>query len=98
MALHNYEARSAEEISLKKGDIVTVVSRDTTRGWWRGEINGNVGKFPSNYCIFVEDSKEQTQPVPLLRVKALYKFHARKETELSFNKGDVIYVLKQHKR
>jgi uncharacterized protein YgiM (DUF1202 family) len=98
MALHNYEARSAEEIALKKGDIITVLSRDTTRGWWTGEVNGNIGKFPSSFCIFVEDStKGQIQSTPQLKVKALYDFHARKESELTFNKGDVITVYKQHK-
>jgi hypothetical protein len=30
------------------GDIITLISKDE-EAWWRGNLNGSVGVFPSNY-------------------------------------------------
>ena len=112
MALHNYTARSDKEISLKKGDIVTLISREAKHGWWKGSVNGKIGKFPSNYCVFIElETAQPSQPVttqtspprrtitekPVVKVITLFPFTKRKEGEISFGKGETITVLKQNK-
>lgn len=43
---YDYEAQAPDELELKKGDVVTVLSKD--EGWWTGEIKGRVGVFPEN--------------------------------------------------
>jgi len=47
-ATHNYDAADADELPLKKGDLITVYE-EIDEGWWKGELNGRVGLFPSNF-------------------------------------------------
>lgn len=45
---YNYEAQQADELSLVKGGTVIVMEKSSD-GWWKGEHNGLIGWFPSNY-------------------------------------------------
>lgn len=47
-ALHDYAGQHAEDLSFSAGDWITVHERDDS-GWWKGEINGLIGYFPSNF-------------------------------------------------
>ncbi|XP_069500578.1 mitogen-activated protein kinase kinase kinase 10 [Ambystoma mexicanum] len=51
----DYEATAEEELTLRRGDIVEVLSKDACvsgdEGWWTGKIKGKVGIFPSNYVV-----------------------------------------------
>src|SRR5690606_9540360 len=47
-AEHHCEARNQGELSFKKGDIITVFSKDDS-GWWKGSLGGVQGLFPSNF-------------------------------------------------
>ncbi|ORY03015.1 BAR-domain-containing protein [Basidiobolus meristosporus CBS 931.73] len=66
--LYGFDGESNDELSIRKGDIVTVLD-EIDDGWWVGEIVDNSGKrvgiFPSNYVeeIFVE-SNQQHPPLP----------------------------------
>ncbi|XP_048092012.1 LOW QUALITY PROTEIN: mitogen-activated protein kinase kinase kinase 11 [Alosa alosa] len=55
-ALFDYEASGKDELTLRKGDLVEVLSRDSEisgdEGWWAGKVNNKVGIFPSNYVSF----------------------------------------------
>lgn len=48
IALYPYKAQNDDELSFDKDDIISVVGRDEPE-WWRGELNGLTGLFPSNY-------------------------------------------------
>ncbi|CAH1991868.1 unnamed protein product [Acanthoscelides obtectus] len=49
-----YKAQNDDELTLKEGDIVTLVSKESQDpGWWRGELNGKVGVFPDNFVILL---------------------------------------------
>ncbi|OAD67978.1 hypothetical protein PHYBLDRAFT_91928, partial [Phycomyces blakesleeanus NRRL 1555(-)] len=55
-AMYDFTAESTMEISLKKGDIIAVLSKQdpTTQAavgaWWRGRLrDGTMGLFPANY-------------------------------------------------
>ncbi|TRZ03655.1 hypothetical protein DNTS_008356 [Danionella cerebrum] len=52
----DYEASGEDELSLRRGDVVEVLSKDAAisgdEGWWTGKINHRVGIFPSNYVTF----------------------------------------------
>ncbi|XP_046580411.1 nostrin-like isoform X1 [Haliotis rubra] len=52
-AVYDYDAVHEDEISIKQGDIISVYEK-LADGWWQGELNGEVGIFPSTY---VEDIK-----------------------------------------
>uniref|UniRef100_A0A673BVD7 Mitogen-activated protein kinase kinase kinase n=1 Tax=Sphaeramia orbicularis TaxID=375764 RepID=A0A673BVD7_9TELE len=52
-AVFDYEATADDELSLRRGDLVEVLSKDSLvsgdEGWWTGMIADRVGIFPSNY-------------------------------------------------
>ncbi|KAM7354140.1 dynamin associated protein 160 isoform 2-T2 [Cochliomyia hominivorax] len=48
IALYPYKAQNDDELSFDKDDIISVLGRDEPE-WWRGELNGLTGLFPSNY-------------------------------------------------
>ncbi|MGH0132471.1 UNVERIFIED_CONTAM: hypothetical protein FKN15_049157 [Acipenser sinensis] len=52
-AVFDYDASAEDELSLRKGDCVEVLSKDSLvsgdEGWWTGKIEERVGIFPSNY-------------------------------------------------
>ncbi|XP_076478469.1 dynamin associated protein 160 isoform X8 [Bombus vancouverensis nearcticus] len=48
MALYPYQAQNEDELSFEKGDVITVLAKDEA-AWWKGELNGMSGVFPSNY-------------------------------------------------
>ncbi|XP_001371036.3 LOW QUALITY PROTEIN: mitogen-activated protein kinase kinase kinase 10 [Monodelphis domestica] len=55
-AVFDYEAAGEEELTLRRGDQVRVLSQDWAvsgdEGWWTGQLlGGRVGVFPSNYVV-----------------------------------------------
>lgn len=49
-AMYDYDAAADDELTLRNGDIVTIIRKDPS-GWWEGEVAGRVGLFPGNYCV-----------------------------------------------
>ncbi|XP_020620179.1 intersectin-1-like isoform X2 [Orbicella faveolata] len=47
LAMFPYTAQNADELTFYKGSVINVVSKDGE--WWKGEMNGQTGMFPSNY-------------------------------------------------
>ncbi|XP_048847661.1 proto-oncogene vav-like isoform X2 [Brienomyrus brachyistius] len=47
--LYDFSARDSSELSLRMGDDVKIISKDTPEGWWMGESYGQTGLFPANY-------------------------------------------------
>ncbi|KAI1287004.1 SH3 domain-containing kinase-binding protein 1 [Halotydeus destructor] len=55
--IYAWEAQDEDELSIKEGDIVNIISKNTEdRGWWRGELNGKLGVFPSNYVKLIKST------------------------------------------
>ncbi|XP_029468030.1 mitogen-activated protein kinase kinase kinase 11 [Rhinatrema bivittatum] len=52
-ALFDYEAAEQDELTLRRGDRVEVLSRDAAvsgdEGWWAGRVNERLGIFPCNF-------------------------------------------------
>ena len=66
-ALYDYEARNADELSFKAGDMIMVhPGQDHEPGWLGGELDGKVGWFPEAFAErFVEGSTDNTlQAIP----------------------------------
>ncbi|XP_068198511.1 CD2-associated protein isoform X4 [Antennarius striatus] len=54
-----FEATNEDELTLKEGDIIHILSKDTGEpGWWRGEFGGQEGVFPDNFVTMHEVEKE----------------------------------------
>ena len=47
-ALYDYEPQSPEELALREGDVVEVIST-AEDPWWEGRIKSKSGMFPSNF-------------------------------------------------
>ncbi|GAB6019890.1 hypothetical protein CHUAL_001425 [Chamberlinius hualienensis] len=102
---YNYDAQQIDEISLVKGTKVLVMEKSND-GWWRGEYNGLMGWFPSNYVL--EEDGEGTcggptadcsPPLPpgtcIEVVVALYSFVSQNEEELNFHKGERLEIIEK---
>lgn len=49
IAIYDYRAQRSDELTLYKGDVITVLYKDN-ESWWMGELSdGQQGFFPSNY-------------------------------------------------
>jgi len=48
-ALYDYEGESANDLSFREGDIISIIDKSDPSGWWEGELNGATGFFPSNF-------------------------------------------------
>ncbi|XP_034433186.1 mitogen-activated protein kinase kinase kinase 9 [Hippoglossus hippoglossus] len=78
-AVFDYEATADDELSLRRGDLVELLSKDSLvsgdEGWWTGMIADRVGIFPSNYVSKgngipkeIRDTSEQQYPLPPLHL------------------------------
>ncbi|KAK9956426.1 hypothetical protein ABG768_014161 [Culter alburnus] len=48
IAMYDYKAASKDEMSFQKGQLITVLNKDNP-DWWKGEVAGVMGLFPTNY-------------------------------------------------
>lgn len=48
VARYDFCSRDTRELSLQQGDIIRIYTK-MPNGWWRGEVDGRVGWFPSTY-------------------------------------------------
>eukprot|EP01086_Lenisia_limosa_P015739 TRINITY_DN5236_c0_g1_i1.p1 TRINITY_DN5236_c0_g1~~TRINITY_DN5236_c0_g1_i1.p1 ORF type:complete len:378 (+),score=117.31 TRINITY_DN5236_c0_g1_i1:90-1223(+) len=61
IALHNFSAKKATQISFSKGDVITNVQEGKEGGWWTGEVNGKTGSFPSTYTKESDDGGKKEE-------------------------------------
>lgn len=48
IAIYDYSAANQEEMSFTKGQLISVLDKSDP-DWWKGELNGITGLFPTNY-------------------------------------------------
>jgi hypothetical protein len=62
IAKHDFSGEAENELTFKKGDIITILKSDTS-GWSQGELNGKRGWFPSSYAVrFAEEVPKKPTP------------------------------------
>ncbi|XP_044270711.1 intersectin-1 isoform X3 [Tribolium madens] len=103
-----YQATSAEQLSLARGQLI-MIRKKTDSGWWEGELQAKgrkrqVGWFPASYVKVLNSSGRasgRTTPVSTTRMQqevvidkviALFPYTAANPDELSFAKDDIISV------
>ncbi|XP_023830007.1 CD2-associated protein isoform X2 [Salvelinus sp. IW2-2015] len=65
-----FEATNEDELTLKEGDVIQILSKDTGEpGWWRGEIGGKEGVFPDNFVAVMSDADKEPAPTSRGSVK-----------------------------
>jgi hypothetical protein len=53
VAKHAFTATKATQLSLEKGDLITITMR-LDNGWWKGKlINGQMGWLPGTYVTLL---------------------------------------------
>ncbi|XP_055932364.1 mucin-2-like isoform X1 [Argiope bruennichi] len=95
-ALFDFNAESAKEISLKKGDVV-LISRQLDKNWYEGEKNGSIGIFPISYVEIVplEHTSTPIKSFTEGSAKVRYDFTAQTSVELSVKKGDLLNLIRR---
>lgn len=61
--LFPYEAQNEDELSLKEGEIINIITKECAdAGWWMGEIGGRQGVFPDNFVKLLIPEVEKERP------------------------------------
>ncbi|KAG5852414.1 hypothetical protein ANANG_G00062160 [Anguilla anguilla] len=60
IGMYDYIAQNDDELPFGKGQIINVLSKEDP-DWWKGELNGTVGLFPSNYVKLTTDTDPSQQ-------------------------------------
>ncbi|VDO11703.1 unnamed protein product, partial [Brugia timori] len=58
MALYDYTEKSPREVSIKKGDVITLLN-SSNKDWWKVEVNDRQGFVPAAYVKKVEAGAAQ---------------------------------------
>ncbi|KAM9861208.1 intersectin-2b isoform 2-T2 [Aulostomus maculatus] len=48
IAIYDYAAANKDELSFSKGQLINVLDKNDP-DWWKGEVSGVIGLFPTNY-------------------------------------------------
>jgi len=108
--LYAYDATSAEELSVKQSDVITVLEPDDGSGWVLARIGRDEGLVPATY-VEVQTSSEAPKKGPPVAprrggkkveetkkyLRALYDYDAGSELELSIREGDLLVVVAEDK-
>ncbi|XP_069492319.1 intersectin-1 isoform X2 [Ambystoma mexicanum] len=60
IGMYDYIAQNDDELAFAKGQIINVINKEDP-DWWKGEVNGHVGLFPSNYVKLTTDMDPSQQ-------------------------------------
>lgn len=61
--LFSYKAQNEDELTIKEGDIITIISKENEDvGWWKGELNGRIALFPDNFVEIIKSAATPTTP------------------------------------
>uniref|UniRef100_A0A336MLA7 mitogen-activated protein kinase kinase kinase n=1 Tax=Culicoides sonorensis TaxID=179676 RepID=A0A336MLA7_CULSO len=68
-AKFDYNAQTEDELSLRKGQIVVLLSKDAKisgdEGWWTGKLGDKVGIFPSNFVTNEDPLFQDVSPLEI---------------------------------
>uniref|UniRef100_H3CWY2 Intersectin-1 n=1 Tax=Tetraodon nigroviridis TaxID=99883 RepID=H3CWY2_TETNG len=60
IGMYDYVAQNDDELAFQKGQVINVLNKDDC-DWWKGELNGREGLFPSNYVKLTTDTDPSAQ-------------------------------------
>ena len=58
--MYDYTAQNDDELAFSKGQVINVLNKEDP-DWWKGEVHGQVGLFPSNYVKLTTDMDPSQQ-------------------------------------
>uniref|UniRef100_A0A8C5AQ49 Intersectin 1 (SH3 domain protein) n=1 Tax=Gadus morhua TaxID=8049 RepID=A0A8C5AQ49_GADMO len=83
IGMYDYVAQNDDELAFLKGQVITVISKDDC-DWWKGELNGREGLFPSNYVKLTTDTDPSTQ-CKFTRARTYTHTHTHTHTHTATN-------------
>ncbi|XP_071439855.1 SH3 domain-containing kinase-binding protein 1 isoform X2 [Hetaerina americana] len=100
----DYTAQAPDELTLKKGDLITAIKTEPGNGWWEGSLKGHRGLFPDNFVKVLkkeapsDSGKDEKNGVVLRsgskrRCKAVFSYKPVNDDELELKVNDIIEVL-----
>jgi len=92
----SYTAEGENELSINKGDFITLIDDAPNEEWWEGENNGKIGFFPKSYVVPLPDGNTWTNGVTSGHKKigrVLFDYKAEGSNELSLRVGQTVYVV-----
>ena len=60
MALYDYTEKSPREVSMKKGDVLTLLNSNN-KDWWKVEVNDRQGFVPAAYVKKIDPGLTASQ-------------------------------------
>lgn len=100
MALHDFPAEQADDLSLTSGEIVYLLEKIDAE-WYRGKCRNQTGVFPANYVKVIVDIPEgrsgkresfSSHCAKGPRCVARFEYIGDQKDELSFSEGEVIIL------
>lgn len=58
--MYDYTAANEDELSFSKTQLINVLDK-SNQDWWRGEVNGVTGLFPTNYVKMTTSDSDPSQ-------------------------------------
>jgi hypothetical protein len=50
-AMYDFDGTNDGDLTFREGDRIKVVKKTaSSQDWWEGELRGQKGSFPANYC------------------------------------------------
>ncbi|KAF9904149.1 hypothetical protein EC991_002984 [Linnemannia zychae] len=90
--IYDYDANSPGELTVRVGDLVTVLEGDDGSGWVTGQVNGSSGLIPLSYIEIEQFYEAPTEAAPIQKVRVLYDYDAQSNLELSIREGDIVVL------
>lgn len=60
MALYDYSEKSPREVSMRKGDVLSLLNSNN-KDWWKVEVNDRQGFVPAAYCKKIDPGLSASQ-------------------------------------
>lgn len=60
IAMYDYSAANEDELSFSKSQLINVLDKNGP-DWWKGEVNGVTGLFPTNYVKMTTSDSDPSQ-------------------------------------
>ena len=65
IVVHSMQALLDEEIDLVKGQVIRI-TEIIDKDWYRGEIDGKCGVFPSSFVQIINEESRPPPPPPII--------------------------------
>lgn len=82
--LYDFEGESSDELPFRRGDTIRVLEK-VSEEWWRGELRGRTGIFPTNYIVRSSPPRAPSTARPLPHALTPSSPRAQEELPEDFN-------------